>query len=488
MDMQEPQSQAIDFRFSNVDVIVEKAMEKWHVPGLTLGITKNGAVIYTKAYGWRDVEKKLAMTVDTVMPIGSNSKSFNGVLMALLVDEKKLHWDSKVIDHLPEFRLKDGYATQHMTVRDLLIHNSGLPRHDLVWVSRNMGQQDVVATLPYLEPNTSFRQKFQYQNMMHMTASYLQERVTGLPWSDLLKKRVFEPLGMTHSTATWKDWSRAKQLAQPYRYQEGGLRLIERQNIDAVAGAGAINSTVPDMLKYVQFRLGYPSKNGRSLLSREQSKEIDRSQMPMGHYFEDVETGDYAMGVMRSQYGRHTLFSHGGAVEGFISSMAWVPDAKLGVVVLTNSETSASRVVQNSVLDLALGMDASDWIERESLHEQTLQKAQDVRRIKFMHARIPNTQPSRPLSEFAGRYHHPAYGVVEIHPTEEGLAMRLGRLSAKLAHYHYDVFFIDPKASNFFAQMLIHQAVAFAGNDAGVVDRITIPLEPALAPLVFMRQ
>ncbi|PIT71544.1 serine hydrolase [Limnohabitans sp. G3-2] len=488
MDMQEPPTQGIDFQFSRVDVIVEKVMEKWHVPGLTLGITQNGAVVYTKAYGWRDVEKKRPMTVDTVMPIGSNSKSFNGLLMALLVDEKKLRWDSKVVEHLPEFKLKDGYATQHMTVRDLLIHNSGLPRHDLALFSRNMAQQDVLATLPHLEPNTSFRQKFQYQNMMQMTASYLQERVTGLPWHALLTQRVLEPLGMTNSNATWKDWSQAKQWAQPYRYQEGGLRLIERQNIDAVAGAGAINSTVPDMLKYLQFRLGYPPKNGGPLLSQEQSKEIDRSQMPMGNYFEDVETGDYAMGVMRSQYGRHTLFSHGGAVEGFISSMAWVPDAKLGLVVLTNSETSASRVVQNSVLDLALGLDASDWIERETLNEQTLQKAQDAMRAKFMHARIPNTQPSRPLSAFVGRYHHPAYGVVEIQPTQEGLAMRLGRLSANLVHHHYDVFSIDPQASNFFGQMLVHQAIAFAGNDAGVVDRITIPVEPTLAPLVFMRQ
>lgn len=489
MDTQELNFQHVNFCFSTLDAIVEKVMEKWHVPGLSLGITKNGNPIYAKAYGWRDVEKKLPMTVDTVMPIGSNSKSFNGLLMAMLVDEKKLHWDNKVTDHLPEFQLKDSYATQHMTVRDLLIHNSGLPRHDLVWYSRNMDKQDVVAALPYLEPNISFRQKFQYQNMMQMAASYLQERVTGLPWSDLLKNRIFEPLGMTNSNATWREWSQSKEVAQPYRYQDGELRLIECQNMDAVAGAGAINSTVLDMLTYVQFRLNHQSKNGRSLLSKEQLKEIDRSQMPLGNYFESLDVeGDYAMGMMRSQLGRYTLFSHGGAVEGFISAIAWVPDAKLGVVVLTNGESLASRVIQNSVLDLALGLDATDWIERESLNEQTVQKAQDEMRIKFMHARIHNTLPSRPVSELVGHYHHPAYGVVAISQTEVGLEMRLGRLNAKLAHYHYDVFSIDPQASNFFGQMLINQPIAFVGNDAGFVDRLTIPVEPALAPLVFTRE
>lgn len=488
MDMHEHNFQDVDLPFSAVDVVVEKVMEKWHVPGLTLGITKNGEMVYTKAYGWRDVEKKLPMTVDTVMPIGSNSKSFNGLLMALLVDDKKLNWDSKVIDYLPEFKLKDAYATQHMTVRDLLIHNSGLPRHDLVWYSRNLGKQDVVAVLPFLEPNVSFRQKFQYQNMMQMTASYLQEKVTGLTWSDLLKTRIFEPLGMTYSNATWKDWTQSKKVAQPYRYQDGELRLIERQNIDVVAGAGAINSTVHDMLKYVQFRLKLQENNGRSLLSKEQAKEIDRSQMPLGNYFESLDVeGDYAMGMMRSQYGRHTLFSHGGAVEGFISAVAWVPDAKLGVVVLTNSETLASRVVQNLVLDWALGIHSTDWIERESLNEQTTSKAQDEMRSKFMQARIPNTLPSRPLSEFAGQYHHPAYGVVEIKVTEAGLDMHLGRLSAKLTHYHFDVFSIDPKASNFFGQLLINQPIAFLGNDAGFVDQLRLPVEPSLSPLVFMR-
>src|SRR5262245_36278984 len=202
------------------------------------------------------------------MAIGSVTKSFTALLLAMLVEEKKLEWDRPVRDYLPDFRLADDYATANMTPRDLLSHDAGLPAHDRVWKGRAFTRPQLFERLRYLEPNATFRQRFQYQNLMVVTAGLLAERVTGKTWDALIRERLFVPLGMTHSNTSITEIVKGDDFAQPYMPLDGKAIRVPFLNIDAVGPAGGINSSVEDMLKYLQFRLDLGAVNGRQLVPR----------------------------------------------------------------------------------------------------------------------------------------------------------------------------------------------------------------------------
>src|SRR5213592_2274475 len=266
---------------SGLDQFVTSQMTEWHVPGLALGIMQDGRVVLLKGYGFRDVDHKLPVTPRTLMAIGSNSKSFTVVLMGMLVDSGKLNWDKPVRDYLPDFQLHDELASEAMTPRDLVTHRSGLPRHDLFWYGASLSREEMYRRLRYLEPNVSFRSRWQYQNLMFMTAGYLVEKRTGRSWDDLIRERLFAPLGMTRSNTSVRDLPSSDDAALAYVWRtcpaehaaangsapapggaDGGggagsaacgLVKVPYRNIDAVAPAGSINSDVEEMLHYVQF-------------------------------------------------------------------------------------------------------------------------------------------------------------------------------------------------------------------------------------------
>ena len=198
------------------DSFVNQAIHAWEVPGLAIAVVKNGQVVLAQGYGFRDVDKKLPVTPKTLFAIGSCTKAFTTFVMGTLVDEGKLDWDKPVRTYIPELRLHDRVASELITPRDLVTHRSGLPRHDLVWYNATLSRKEIVDRLPYLEPTETFRSKFQYNNIMYMTAGYLVERLTGQSWEDAVRARIFTPLGMTGSNFSVKDSQKAADFARPY--------------------------------------------------------------------------------------------------------------------------------------------------------------------------------------------------------------------------------------------------------------------------------
>src|SRR5205809_123428 len=194
-----------DRALRGLDDFVARVMKEWQVPGLALGVIQDGKPVLLKGYGYRDVEKRLPETPRTLMAIGSNTKSFTVVLMGMLADSGKLEWDKPVRTYLPDFQLYDDFATREMTPRDLVTHRSGLPRHDGLWYGRSFNREELYRRLKYLEPSASFRSRWQYQNLMFLTAGYLVERRTGRSWDDLIRERVFAPLEMTRSNTSVRD-------------------------------------------------------------------------------------------------------------------------------------------------------------------------------------------------------------------------------------------------------------------------------------------
>jgi CubicO group peptidase (beta-lactamase class C family) len=210
------------------DSFLEEAIKAWEVPGLAIAIVKNGEVIMTQGFGLRDVAHKLPVTPKTLFAIGSCTKAFTTFVMGTLVDEGKLDWDTPVRTYIPELQLHDRVATELLTPRDLVTHRSGLPRHDMVWYNAKLSRKEVVGRLPYLEPTATIRNKFQYNNIMYMTAGYLVDRLTGGTW-----KTRFEPASSNRwkcRARTFRSRNRSKPPTSPGRTTIGMIRLLRSRS------------------------------------------------------------------------------------------------------------------------------------------------------------------------------------------------------------------------------------------------------------------
>lgn len=469
------------------DEWVASVMGEWHVPGLAVGAIKDGALVLSKGYGRRDVEGNLPVTPQTVMGIGSNSKSFTVVLMGMLVDERKLAWDTPVRTYLPDFQLYDEFATRDMTPRDLVTHRSGLPRHDNLWYGRPFSREELFQRLRYLEPSASFRSRYQYQNLMFMTAGYLTEKITGASWDDQIRRRIFEPLGMSRSNTSVRESPQSGDFAYPYVWRNGAPAKLPFRNIDAIAPAGSINSTVEDMLKYLRFRIDQGMSGGKRLLSEANEAQMQNPQMITGLPGEDEELGPpaYGLGVGVTTYRGHKLVQHTGGIDGFISSMSWLPKDKIGIIVLTNlsGNNPVPVMVARQLYDRLLGLAPVDWAARQRKADSTARQRQAKQLADRNATRVSGTKPSHDLAGYAGTYRHPAYGTAVVTVDGDGLAVTLDPHVAKLKHFHYDVFeLLDPGGVVPFSGL-----ARFETGAAGTVDRLLLPLEPAVKDIVFTR-
>ncbi len=467
------------------DDFVEKAIQAWHAPGLAIGIVVDDEIVLAKGYGFRDLEAKKPVTTKTLFAIGSSTKAFTALTLGTLVDEGKLDWDTPVMDYLPGFKLYDDYATTHITPRDLVTHRSGLPRHDLSWYNnKTSSRADLVRRLRYYEPTEELRNKFQYNNLMFMTAGYLAGHLTGGTWEDAVRTRIFEPLDMRYSNFSVEDSQKADDFAYPYRDKDDKVSRIPFRNIDNVGPAGSINSNVEDMLKWVRLHLGDGTFAGHKLLGKATLKELHRPQVAMGSSATRPELSApiYAMGWMVRDYRGHTVVEHGGAIDGFISAVAFYPDDGIGIVAFTNSQTGIGTLMRRHAIDRILGLEVIDW--HGEAHEKWVQgkkhqeDAED-QKDTFRHADAP---PSHPLDAFSGTYTHPGYGDVQVAVVGEQLTFIYNDILTPFEHWHYDVFNgLENKDDPAFEGLRIQ----FRSNMQGDVSELLAPFEPSLDPIIF---
>jgi len=475
--------------FEGFDAFMARIMEDWQVPGVAVGVIHDGEIVLGSGFGYRDLENRLPVTEHTTMAIGSNSKSFTVTAMAMLVDEGRLDWDEPVRDYLPDFRLYDEFATAEMTPRDLVTHQSGLPRHDNVWYGRAASREEIFARLRYLKPNASFRSRYQYQNLMFMTAGYLTERLTGKDWSRLIDDRIFTPLGMNRSNTSVDASPRSGDFAFPYILRDGELHRVPFRNLDEVGPAGSINSNVVEMLAYIQTHIDGGVYNGDRLISEASSAQMQQPQFAMPGDSEHPEVGptSYGLGLRVTTYRGRKMVLHGGGIDGFISSMSWLPREKMGVMVLTNRSGGMNPVpimVAYNVYDRLLGLPEIDWNERnlEELQEQEARAAESE--AEMLAKRVEGTRPGQGLEAYAGRYHHPAYGNMDVAVSGDGLTISYDNdFVLDLEHFHYEVFRITSPPN----MVRVTGLVTFTTGSDGAVIRVAIPFEPNGADIVFER-
>jgi CubicO group peptidase (beta-lactamase class C family) len=465
------------------DGFVEQVMKDWKVPGIAVAIVKDGKVVYAQGYGYRDVKRGLKVTPNTLFAIGSCSKAFTAAALGMLVDEKKLEWDKPVRNYLPDLMLSDGYATEHIRPRDLVSHQSGLPRHDLIWYGSPLSRKELFERLRHLEPSAPLHARYQYNNLMFMTAGVLVERVAGITWEEFVRRRIFDPLGMKNSNTSVVASQKAADYSLPYGEEKGEVKDIPFRNIDEIGPAGSINSSVNEMTNWLFLQLNKGKFGDKQIISERSLLLTQTPQIVAGGDLRYDETfyASYAMGWAVSVYRGHPLVTHSGGIDGFTSNIKLLPKDQLGVVVLTNSASPASGIIGNNALDRMLGLSEAPWAQRAKDDAARAKEAQAKAKADDEAKRKKDTKPTLALQVYSGQFEHPAYQTLSIMQDSGQLKGNLHGLAFTLKHYHYDIF--QATEGN-----LEGRKLTFLMNKTGEIDRVSIALEPNVKEIVFTRK
>ena len=470
------------------DQVVEQALQDFNVPGAAVAVVVDSEVVLARGFGQRDLAEELPVTPNTLFAIGSATKAFTTAVLGTLVDEGLVSWDDPVIKHMPEFRLLDRHATHELTVRDLVTHRSGLPRHDLVWYNSPASRLELVDRLEFLEPFADLRQRFHYQNLMYLTAGVLVEKLTGSSWEVAVRSRLLEPLAMRLANFSVVSSAASDNHALPYREDDGKLEVIPFRDITTIGPAGSINASLNDMTRWLRLQLSAGELEGQRILSEATLREMHTPQMTLGVYPERAERllVSYGLGWFLEAYRGQYLVHHGGNIDGFSSLVAFLPFEGIGVVVLTNANaTPVPMLVTRHLLDRLLGLEPIDWLGDAKAKLDVAQKAAEVAEERQLGERVEGTSPSHPLAAYAGDYAAPGYGVAGVREVDGQLVLTYNRIETPLEHWHYDVFVgaegaDDPTFTRF--------RFRFESNLEGEVDRLVAAFEPEVEPIELMRQ
>lgn len=465
-----------------IDAFVNKAMEEFKVPGAAVGVIVDGKVVFSKGYGMRDQAQGLPVTENTLFAICSCTKAFTTFLLGQLVDEGLINWDDPVIKYIPEFRLKDQHATHRITIRDLVTHRSGLPGHEALWYNNsNISRAEIVSRLQYLEPSYDLREKFQYNNLMYTVAGLVVEKVTGQTWEEAMQARVFKPIGMSHSNTSVEESQKTTDFSLPYIEKEGAALAVPLRSIGNVGPAGSINSSLSDMLKWMEVHLS----EGKEVIKKESLKEMHTLQMAVTGIpeFRGVTFG-YGLGWLIGTYEGKYLVQHDGHFVGFYASTSLFPKEKTGVVILTNSNSGGPFLVSavaNAIMGSLFSEEKVDWIAKMvEIREQF----KGLKENKEEGAQAVGT-PSHPYESYAGTYEHPGYGLLEVTVENGEMVAFFNRIACPLRHKCYDIFTGTP-LDTLTEDMKLN--FSFFGGATGEISELHVPLELTVQPIVFKKK
>jgi CubicO group peptidase (beta-lactamase class C family) len=429
------------------DAYVTRSMAAWQVPGLAVAIVRNDSVVLAKGYGVRTAGKPDKVDARTLFAIGSSSKAFTAMAVAMLVDRGKVKWDDRATNYLPELQLYDAYATRELTVRDLLTHRSGLTAADLMVYAEHMTRDSILHQVRYVKPTYSFRSHFGYSNLMYLAAGQITARLTGMSWDDVISQWIFAPLGMTSSNTSVTRLEGLPNVATPHAEIDDTVRTIPYFNLDNIAPAGSINSNVLDMAQWVRFQLAGGKVAGKALIGAEAFEETHTPQtiVPI-EGFEKLAASDahllnYGMGWYLHDYRGREVVQHGGNIDGMTALVALLPEEKTGIVILSNlNGNDLTYALMYRIFDAYLKQPPKDW-SAAFLDEDRKLGAQAKEEEKKKEAqRVPGTSSSLPLEKYAGRYTDTLNGDAVVRKEASGLVFQYGTLVADLEHWHYDTF------------------------------------------------
>lgn len=444
------------------DAYVAKALAVFETPGAAIAVVKDGRVMLAKGYGRRRLGDTAAVDDRTLFQIASNTKAFTAAALAMLVDEEKLDWDDRVTRHLPWFQLSDPYVTRELTVRDLLTHRSGLGlgAGDLLWYHSTYPRDTILRRIRYAKVASSFRSEYAYDNVLYVAAGEVIPAVTGNTWEAFVERRIFAPLGMKEARLTARGVAPGDNFATAHAKVEGRLTIVARDTFDATNAAGGVVAGVSDLARWMIVQLdsgrvrdARPGADGgkeRRLWTAERAAEMWSGQtiMPvpdlppsLAAYRPDFLL--YGLGWDLRDYRGHKLVTHTGGLDGMTSRTLLVPDAKLGIVVLTNGESPLSTALTWRLLDHHLGAPPADWTARVAEYVRVREAEGEKAEREAVAKRRSDTHPSLPPADYAGRYNDEMYGDLTIVQEAGRLVLRFSHspaLTGDLEHWQFDTF------------------------------------------------
>jgi CubicO group peptidase (beta-lactamase class C family) len=435
--------------YPGLDAYVTKAIDTWKIPGLSIAIVRNDSVIYAKGFGVQSVVTRAPVNEKTLFEIGSSSKAFTATLVAMLVTEGKMHWDDRLTTYLPDFRLYDPVANEAVTVRDALTHRSGIARGELAWLGSGVSRDEVLHRVRFLKPESPFRSRYSYQNMMFLAAGQAVGKAAGSSWDDVVRQRIFTPLGMTSTVTTYKGLANSN-VATPHGLDHDTAFAKPPFDAENIAPAGAIISSAADMAQWLRFQLNDGVVNGKRLVASAALRETHTPQILIpstGGRGGVADTApvkrftSYGMGWMVEDYRNQLSWQHGGNTLGMTAAVGMLSEKKVGVVVLSNMQgAQLPELLEQYIFDRALGAPMRDWSgEAHARFLQQRKRADSVQTVQLA-GHVAGAQSSVPLSAFAGTYADSLYGEVTVTFKDGRLELARGDIRGPLEYWSANNF------------------------------------------------
>ena len=482
-----------DPRLKGLDTFALRILKEWNAPGVTIAVVEKNKVIYTGGFGFRDYEKKLPVTENTLFAIGSCTKAFTSSILGMLEKEGKLSIDKPVRDYLPELVFKNEYTNKHATLRDMMCHRTGLPRHDYSWYGSTASRDELLERVRYHEPTFELREKYQYNNFMFLAQGIVIEKITGKSWEENMRERIFKPLGMNSTIMSVIDMEKSTDRSLAYSSANNKIKAIPYRNIDAIGPAGSINSCAKDMANWLITWINDGKFNGKEIIPPSYRSDAITAQISPGGGLPGSENPDlhmsgYGLAWGMSSYRGHYRVEHSGGIDGFITSTSFFPSDSLGIFVVTNQGTPTTSI-RNFIADRMLKLSYRPWGKTALADKLKADLAAKMTPNTDSINRKTDTKYSHSIESYSGEFENKGYGVIKIFREKDTSWVDYNeagkRTKSYLEHYHYDIFRIrsteeteNPKDA---------PKIRFNTDEKGTIASLEIQMEPAVKDILFER-
>lgn len=476
-----------------IDSVAILTLKTFNVPGIAVGVVKDGKLIHAKGYGVANLKTGAKVNENTLFGVASNSKAMTAAVLGQLVDEGKLKWDDKVTDYIPEFKMYDPYVTEAFTIRDLLTHRSGLGlgAGDLMMFPEgsNFTKKDIIHNLRYLKAVSAFRTKYDYDNNLYIVAGEVAERVAGIKWEDLIEQKIMKPLGMQSSAASQYRLKDRTNAVRPHAPVNGKLEVLDMDWSETANAAGGIWSSITDWSKWLIAQMNH-GKYGDSLQYSIFSDAVHeetwtpqttinvKTMAPYQTHF-----SAYGLGWFLSDVKGYKQVTHTGGLAGMVTQAIMYPELNLGIIVFTNQQSGAAfNAISRTIQDSYLGVKGYDWVK--IMHDRVQNAEADAKKIgdaveKDIQTQLIKAGGKFNFQPYMGIYKDAWLGEIEI-SNNNGKAWfqskRSPRLNGEIFPYKGNTLIVRWTDRSMDADAYLMFSMDMNGSPAGLTMKAISPL------------
>lgn len=462
--------------------------ERFGDVGFSVAVVRGDEILLEKGFGLRHQAAGLPVTERTLFAIASSTKPFTATLVGALVGDGLLEWNRPVREYLPRFKLYDPVASEQITPLDLLCHNSGLPTHDFVWYGNQTATRGEIVEqrLRHLEPNRQFRQAWQYNNLMFLTAGHLAAEILGCTWEEAVRERLLEPLGMSRTGFSAGEMAGSDDWSRGYRDEEGKRVEVPLRDLGLAGPAGSINSCASDMAAWLRVNLNDGRMGDKQVIAADTLKTLHTAHMhmpAMDDLFPERYFTGYGLGWFLESYRGERVLLHPGHIDGFSAMVLLAPRHRVGVVVLSNGHgTYLGDAIAARVLDMLLDLEPLPWGERYHRLMQSMRSG-GTEATRQGSARRKVVARSHPLDAYAGTYNHAGYGDIVFEVVDGSLHGRFNSLSWVADHRTGETFEVKVLPG----QQQGGYPATFRSDAEGEISSLVIPFDATVKAIEFKR-